>query len=88
MGWMNERPWLDSRHIPWNFILSKMSRPALGLNHPPIQWVPQTSSEKIKCSGCEPSLPYMAKVKIEWCYTSTPYTFLVHTGTAIPLIFT
>jgi hypothetical protein len=56
-----------------------MSRPALGLAQPPIQWVPGTLSPGVKRQGREAdhSPPFSAEVKKMWIYTSTPlYVFM------------
>jgi hypothetical protein len=56
-----------------------MSRPALGLTQPPIQWIPGALSLGLKRPGREAdhSPPSSAEVKNAWSYTSTPqYVFV------------
>jgi hypothetical protein len=63
-----------------NFLVSKLSRPALGPTQPPIQWVAGAVSPGVKWQGhkADHSPPASAKVKKMWIYTSTPlYTFVV-----------
>jgi hypothetical protein len=62
-----------------NFRYSISSRPALGSNQLPIQWVPGALSLGIKRQGREAdySPPTSAEVKKMWIYTSTPpYAFM------------
>jgi hypothetical protein len=62
-----------------NFLFSTASRPALGLTHPPIQWVPAALSPGVKRQGREAdySPPTSAEVKKTWIYTLTPpYVFV------------
>jgi hypothetical protein len=75
-------------------LYSKTSRPALGPNHPPVQWVTRTFPE-INRAGPEFShtLPSSSKVMNEWSHTSNPETYnkpygqdlkaVVHTVTTI-----
>jgi hypothetical protein len=56
-----------------------LSRPALGLTQPPMEWVPGALSPGVKQQGCEAdrSPPASAEVKKMWIYTSTPpYAFM------------
>jgi hypothetical protein len=57
-----------------NLPFSTLSRPALGSIQPPVQWVPETLSLRVKQLGREAdhSPPTSAKVKKMWIYTSTP----------------
>jgi hypothetical protein len=59
-----------------NLLFSTSFRPALGSNHPPIQWVPGDLSLGVKRPGREAdhSPPASAEVKKMWIYTSTPHT--------------
>jgi hypothetical protein len=52
------------------------SRPALGSNQSPIQWVPGALSPGVKRPGCEVdhSPQTSAEVRKTWIYTSTPHT--------------
>jgi hypothetical protein len=77
------------------FLLTTGSRPALGPNQPPIQWVPGALSLEVKRQGREAdhSPPYSAEVKNVWSYNSTPqYVFMAwcsvkkSTWTTLPLI--
>jgi hypothetical protein len=61
-------------------FLFTMSRPALGLTQPPIQWLLGALSLGVKWPGHEAdhSIPSRAKVKNVWSHTSTPpYIFLM-----------
>jgi hypothetical protein len=64
----------------WEFFSSPPhSRPALGPEQPPIQWVQGAFSLGIQRSGCEADrLPATSdEVKNEWSYTSAPqYVFM------------
>jgi hypothetical protein len=55
----------ESRLGLGNFLLTTESRPALGLNQPPIQWVPGDLSLEVKRPEREAdySLPSSAEVK-------------------------
>jgi hypothetical protein len=55
------------------FLFTTVSRTALGLTQPPIQWIPGALSLGVKRPGLEAdhSPPSSAKVKEEWSYTST-----------------
>jgi hypothetical protein len=59
-----------------NFLFSTSSRPALESIQPPIQWVTEAPSPRVKRPGREVdnSLPASAEVKKMWIYTSTPHT--------------
>jgi hypothetical protein len=62
-----------------NFLFSTSSRPALGSNQPPIQWVPGALSPGVKrqVREADHSPPASAEVKKMWMYTSTPpYAFM------------
>jgi hypothetical protein len=62
-----------------NFF-TNVSRLAIMLNQPPIQWVLNTLSPELKWSVCEADLspPSNAKVKNAWSYISNPsYIFMV-----------
>ena len=59
--WMAEESWLDSQQGPGMFLFSTLSSPALGLAHPPIQWVlkavfPRVGQPRHE-AGCVPLLP-------------------------------
>jgi hypothetical protein len=62
------------------FLHATTSRPALGLNQPPFQWVPVALSLGVKRQGREAdhSPPFSAEVKNEWRYTSTPLYQCLH----------
>jgi hypothetical protein len=57
-----------------NFSLHTASRPALGLNQPPIQWVSGDLSLGVKRPSREAdySPPFSAEIKNAWSSTSTP----------------
>jgi hypothetical protein len=62
-----------------NFHYSMSSKPALGSNQPPIQWVSGILSSGVKQQGCEAdrSRPTSDGIKKTWVYTSTPpYIFM------------
>jgi hypothetical protein len=56
------------------FLFTTASRPALGLTHLPIQWIPGALSLEVKFPGSEadPSPPSSAEVKNVWSCTSSP----------------
>jgi hypothetical protein len=56
------------------FLFTTMSRLALGLTQPPIQWVSGEISLGVKRPGREAdhSPPSSAEVRNAWSYTSTP----------------
>jgi hypothetical protein len=56
------------------FLFTTVSRPALGPTQSPTHWVQEALSLEVKRSRCESdhSLPYSAKMKNAWSYTSTP----------------
>jgi hypothetical protein len=57
-----------------------MSRPALVLAQPPIEWIPGALSLEVKQLRCEAdhSLPSSPEVKNAWSFISTPpYIFMV-----------
>jgi hypothetical protein len=61
------------------FLYSTASRSALGLTHPPIQWVPGALSPGVMRQGCKAdySPPTSANVRVRWSCTSTPpYMFM------------
>jgi hypothetical protein len=64
----------ESRTGLGNFVFTTSSRPALGPTQPPIQWVPEALSLRVKLMGREAdnSPPSSAKVKKASSYTSTP----------------
>jgi hypothetical protein len=77
--------------------ITTASRPALGPNQPPIQWVPGSlpTGEKWPEREADHSPPYSAGVKNMWRYTSTPrYAFIAwysvkeSTGTTLSFTFT
>jgi hypothetical protein len=57
------------------FLFTTVSRPALGLTQPPIQWVPGALSLGVKRPGreAEHSPPSSAEVKNAWSYANCPY---------------
>jgi hypothetical protein len=59
------------------FFCATVSRTALGLTQPPIQWVSNALSPKLKRQGREAdhSAPPSTVVKNTWNYTSTPMCF-------------
>jgi hypothetical protein len=76
-GWLRGRS--SGRGRVKNFLFSMSSRPALGPNQPPIQWVPGSLSTEVNRQGREAdySRPASAEVKKMLIYTSTPsYTFM------------
>jgi hypothetical protein len=56
------------------FLSTTMSRLALMPTQPPIQWVPEALSLRVKWLGCEAdsSPPSGAEIKNVWSYTSIP----------------
>jgi hypothetical protein len=69
----------DSRRGLGIFLFTTLSRTALGITQPPIQWIPGTLSLGVKRLGHEAdhSLPSSAEVKNARRYTSTPpYVFV------------
>jgi hypothetical protein len=61
------------------FLLSTSTRPALRSTQPPIQWVPEPLSPRVKRQGrVDDQSPTSADVKNTWIYTSTPpYVFIL-----------
>jgi hypothetical protein len=69
----------ESRQELGNLLLTTVSRPALGTNQPPIQWIPGVPNLVVKRQGIEAthSPPSNAELKNAWSYTSTPhYAFM------------
>jgi hypothetical protein len=64
----------ESRQGIGIFLLTTVSRPALGPTQSPIHWVPGALSLGIKRPGCEAdhSPPSSAELKNSWSYISTP----------------
>jgi hypothetical protein len=60
------------------FLFATASRPALGLTHPPIQWIMGTSSPWVKWPGLEAyHSPRLGAEVNEWSYSSTTqYDFM------------
>jgi len=55
------------------FFLVTLSRPTLGPNQPPTQWVPRTLTPWVKWPGREADhSPPSNADKNAWSYTSTP----------------
>ena len=56
------------------YLYSEKSRQALGSTQPPVQWVPGVFSTGVKrpISAVKCSSPSIAKVKNEWCCTTSP----------------
>jgi hypothetical protein len=74
MGWTMGVLGFDSRQRLGILLFTTMSRIALGLTQPPIQWLPVALSLGIKWPGraADHSPPSSAEVKNAWSYTSTP----------------
>jgi hypothetical protein len=78
-GWTIRVLGFDSRRELGIFLVTTVSRPALGPTQPPIQWVPGTLSLGVKRPAREAdhSPPPSAEVKNVWSYTPTPqYVFM------------
>jgi hypothetical protein len=73
-GWTIGVLGFDSRRRVGIFLFITVSRTALGLLQPPIQWVPGALFLGVKRQGREAdnSLPPRAEVKNALCYASTP----------------
>jgi hypothetical protein len=69
-----------------NFLFTTAFRTALGPTQPPIQWIRETLSLRVKRPGRETdhSPPSSAEVKHAWIYTSTPPIRLHGTGRTLP----
>jgi len=76
------RPGFDSREEQRFILFATASRPALGLNQPPIQWRPAALSLGVKWPGREDghSPPSSAKFKNGWGNTSTPIRLCTFTS--------
>lgn len=77
MGWSFEKSSSCSWQEQEIFPLSKASKPALGSNQSPIQWV-----SRVKKPGLETDnqLQSSAEVKIEQnCFSILPYSFTAYT---------
>jgi hypothetical protein len=61
-GYRLDGPGIEAR---WKRDFSHMSRPALGLTQPPVQWVPGLSRGKVAEARCWPPTPSSAEVKKE-----------------------
>jgi hypothetical protein len=75
-GWTTRVRFLAGAGI---LLLVTASKPALGLTHPPIQFVPRALTRGIKRPEREGhnSIPSSVEVKNAWRYTSTsPYVFM------------
>jgi hypothetical protein len=74
-SWRNFKKF-NSQQGRGSFLFSTASRPTLGPNQRPIQWVLEALSLEIKRSGREAdhSLPCSDDIKNVWSYTSTPHT--------------
>jgi hypothetical protein len=74
MGWTIWVLGFDSWWGLGIFLFTTMSRMAVGPTQPPIQLVPGALSLGVMHPGHEAdhSLPYSAKVRNAWSYTSTP----------------
>jgi hypothetical protein len=61
------------------FFFTTASRPALGPTQPPIQWVPDTLSPRVKRPGrnYRHSPPSSAEFKNAWRFTSRPQQVFV-----------
>jgi hypothetical protein len=69
---------LESRQGVGIYLFTTASRPALGPTQPPIHWVPEVLSLRLKRPGREADhlLPSSAEVRNTWSCTSTPkYAF-------------
>jgi hypothetical protein len=66
--------WLESRHRLGVFLFSTVSRPALGPNQPPVQWVPGALTLGVKrpVREADHSPASSAEVKSAWMYNSIP----------------
>jgi hypothetical protein len=64
----------ESRQGVGLYLFTTQSRPALGPNQPPIQWVPEALFLGVKRTGrvADHSPPSSAEVKNVWSYTFTP----------------
>jgi hypothetical protein len=75
------------RGFPQSFQINTASRSTLGLNQPPIQWLPGTVSPGVERQGREAdqSPPSSVEVKKRWSNTSTPpYVFMAWANLALP----
>jgi hypothetical protein len=91
-GLQARRPAFDSRQELEVFLLATVSRPALGPNQPPIQWVPVVLVLWVKLRGREadhspPSSASTSSVRLHGVLPSSvrgqlcPYTFILVTET-------
>jgi hypothetical protein len=48
-----------------NFLFDTMSRPALGLTQPPIQWIKGALSLGVKRRGCKPDNSVLSSAEVE-----------------------
>jgi len=70
---LRHRGSIPGRNSDGTFLLATASRPTLGPNQPPFQWVPGVLTPEVKWTVREVdhSPPSSADVKNEWSYTST-----------------
>jgi hypothetical protein len=78
MGWMIGVLGFKSQWGLGILLFTTMSRMALELTQPPIQWVPGALSLGVKLLGHETDHSPSSSVDVNvWSYTSTPqYTFM------------
>jgi hypothetical protein len=96
MGWMIKVLEFDSRWWLGIFLFTNMSRMALGLTQPPIQWVPEALSLGVKQPGHEVDHSPPSDVKVKECmelYLHSPNTpswrgaqLKKSTGTPLPYL--
>jgi hypothetical protein len=77
-GWLRDQSSIPGRGKI--FLPSIRFRPILGPTQPPIQWVSETLSPRVKRPGREAdhSPPTSAKIKNTWIYTSTYSPIRLH----------
>ena len=79
-------PALEFHQLKELFLHFKTSRPTLWLNVPPIEWVPEFSSEGTAAGTWSYSSPCSADLKDAWiCFSVCPHRFTACAGTVLPL---
>jgi hypothetical protein len=80
---------LDGRGVAVRVSVGSRIFSSLGPTQPPIQWIPEAHSPRVRQPGREAdhSPPTCAEVKKMWIYTSTPPSpsWGSASGTALPL---